>query len=337
MVGALRWAVLTLAATLASATAEADAARSERRTLAILEAIERDLHAGKRERARARVESALAESGDVRLAARYGELLLPFEAARGSASLRALEPAAAQLARALTRLDETTADRATLRRARLHGAFALAIAGHYDDALALVYAAGELQDAITVACLRAVATVAAQRAHLERAEQALAAARQYMLQDRAVMAELGAVQLARGKSREALTVLGERFAIEPASLGARRDLAYALLASGRASEALSLLEAERAECQQEPGCALEAARAALEAERPDRALAYAERRLALLAGDVDALFIIGDAHVREGSLDKARAAYAAVLRAQPESVRAKQALEQLASSNGAGR
>lgn len=333
---ALRLGLLLLG-TLSPGSTRAETAHAERRTLAVLEAIDRDLQAGRRERARSRVESALARSGDVRLAARYGELLLPFEAARGSASVRALEPAAVQLARAFTRLDETTADRATLRRARLHGAFALTIVGNYDDALALVYAAGELQDATTVACLRAIAAVAAQRGDLERAEQALAAARQYMLQDRAVMAELGAIQLARGKSREALTVLGERFAIEPSSLSARRDLAYALLASGRAADALSLLEAERDDCQRDPGCALEAARAALEADRPDRARAFAERRLALIAGDVDALFIVGDAYVREGSLEKARAAYAAVLRTQPESARAKQAIEQLASSNGSGR
>jgi tetratricopeptide (TPR) repeat protein len=185
--------------------------------------------------------------------------------------------------------------------------------------------------------LRQIAALAVTRDRLDLAEQALALARQYYLQDVTLSAELGHVLLARGRGEAALRLFAERYAIEPGQLEARRDLAYALASEGRAGEALALLSADRAACERALGCALEAARIALEAGRPEDALAYAARRLESDAGDLDALFVTADAHTRTGQFDDARKSYERVLAVRPDSVRARQALEQLPVSNAVSR
>jgi tetratricopeptide (TPR) repeat protein len=328
----MAFGLLLLALLLAASPAQADGPRQLRRVDSLLAASERELAQGRRERAVRKLAQALARDADARLLLRYGELALPFGAAVGAHALVALEPPAALLVEAFTRVDPVAAEPETLRRSRLYAAFAMMLVGQADDAIALVLVAGRLQDGATVHCLRAIAAVAAQRDELALAERALSFARQYMLQDVAVMGDLGRVLLARGRPDEAAALLGERFAIEPLSLTARRDLAYALLAGGRAADALALLAAAQDTCLRSAGCALEAARAALEADRPETALVYARARLRERGDDLDALFLVADAHVRSGELEAARAAYAQVLRAHPESARAKQAIEQLSGS-----
>jgi len=335
--GSLSWllvALLLLLGKLASVRAEPpragpSSALAARRDRAALLASARAEAAGRPELALRRLQQALGSRPSSAVLLRYAELALPLA---GSASARELGERAAHadtLRRALARLERTDSTPEELRRLLLHGALAEALAARYEEALQRVREAGRLQDAATVACLRAIATIAAQRELLALAERALEMARQYMPQELAVMGELGLVQLARGRVREALRVLGERFGIEPQRLAARRDFAYALLSAGRAEEALTLLSALAAECSASLGCALEAARAALAGGRPEVALTFARARLQHGA-DLDALFVVADAHLHRGELGEARAAYQEVLRLQPASVRAQQALEQLA-------
>jgi tetratricopeptide (TPR) repeat protein len=275
---------------------------------------------------------------DARVLARYAALAVPLapEPARGPAQRVAR---ARELLQRIARRDALPGDPRALpepeieRAITLHTALAEALLEHDESSFALVYAAGRQQDAGTVLCLRQIAALAVARDRLELAEQALALARQYFLQDLAVSAELGHVLLARGRGEAALRVFGERYAIEPGQLEARRDLAYALASEGRPGEALALLAADRSACERELGCALEAARIALEAGRPEEAVRYAAKRLAVDAGDLDALFVTADAQTRAGQLDEARRTYERALAVRPDSVRARTALAQLPASN----
>ena len=333
-------ALVALLCCLSALTARADAAGGQRaraRGDVALRAADRALARGKPALALRALERALASSSEARIALAYGKLALPFDGVYGASALPPLTRRAEVLSAAIDRVDAVESEPETLRLVRLYAAFARVLAGRDEEGIALVFAAGRLQDPTTVLALRAIAAVHVHREQLSLAERALGLARQYVLQDLVVMAELGRVRLARGDSAGAVVVLGERFGIEPLSLAARRDYAYALVAAGRASEALSLLDAVAGTCSALPGCALEAARTALEADRPERALAFARSCLRARPDDLDALFLLADAHMRSGELAAARTAYADVLRSHPESVRAKQALEELARSNEAGR
>jgi tetratricopeptide (TPR) repeat protein len=337
--------LLSVAAFVVSATARAQlTTRSAQRSVAserALVAAERELALGQIARATRRLESALGrDPRDLRLLARYASLAVPL-ASEPSATPQRLKGARGLMER-IARREELPSDPAVQydpeleRLVVLHAALAEALLVHDDESFALVRAAGRLQDPGTVLCLRQIAALAVTRDRLDLAEQALALARQYYLQDLTLGAELGHVLLARGRGEAALRLFAERYAIEPAQLEARRDLAYALVSEGRAGEALALLSADRDACERSLGCTLEAARIALEAGRLEEALRYAEKRLERDGADLDALFITADAHTRAGRLDDARRSYERVLALRPDSVRAQQALEQLPASNPVG-
>ncbi|MDB4976298.1 MAG: domain protein putative component of TonB system [Myxococcaceae bacterium] len=268
--------------------------------------------------------------GELALLAPYAELLLPLRADG------AVEPAPEQASELLRQIERAhavsgaqlvTQDPEAERQVGLRAALAEAVLGRFEQAFARLVEVGQLQDPITLRCLRRIAVVALQREQLLVAEQALGLARQYMPQDRQLPTELGRVLLARGKTEVALEVLAERVAIEPSALTARADLAYGLAAQGRAGEGLALLAGVRAECERERSCALAAARIALEAARPQEALTFAAPLAS--ARDLDALFVTADAQLRAGDPAAARAAYEQILLLRPESVRARQGLEQL--------
>lgn len=330
--------VLSFAALLVSVTAQAQSARGSASERA-LTAAEHDLARGQAARAERRLKSALVrDPREPRLLARYAALLVPLDVERTTPMPRRVESARELMTR-IARRETLPSDPSVLtdpereRVLALHAALAEALLMHDDESFALVRAGGRLQDPLTVVCLRQIAALAVTRDRLDLAERALALARQYYLQDLTLGAELGHVLLARGRGEAALRLFAERYAIEPQSVEARRDLAYALATEGRAGEALALLSADRAACERAPGCAVEAARIALEAGRPDDALAYAARRLEGDTSDLDALFITADAHTRAGRLGEARQSYERVLVVRPDSVRAQQALEQLPASN----
>ncbi len=327
-------AVLALAGLARALPASADArtqrgarARSAERELG---AAERELARGNARAAERRLSRALGRNADdPRLLLRYAELALPLDG-QLAADTGALSAAATSYLGALERARDGTALRdEDARRLLLHAAWAAALLARYDDSLALALEAGQLQDRPTLTCLRQIAALAVRRDLLAVAERALTLAKQYVPQEPGLALELGRVLLARGQPERAVLVLSERFALEPQGLALRRDLAYALASAGRARQGHALLSAERARCEADPPCALEAARIALEAGELDDALAYAARRLAASPSDLDALFVTADALLRAGQLQRAREAYERVLRVHPESARAKQALAEL--------
>jgi tetratricopeptide (TPR) repeat protein len=322
--------LLALLALVSSAHADARAQRVE----SVLARAERDLARGAAAAAVLRLSRALArDAEDPRLVLRFAELALPLT---GELSTRELEPLV-QRAEHLLRAEERTRadtksaplDAERARTLALHLAWANALRERDDDSLAQVYAAGRLQDRATLDCLRQIAALAVLRDRLALAERALSLARQYVPQAPALASELGHVLLARGESEAAVTLLAEHFAIDPRDLGARRDFAYALAAAGRASEGYGLLASERAACNADPRCAIEAARIALEAGRTNDALAHAGARLAANASDLEALFVSADAHTRAGHFADARGVYQRILAIRPDNARARQALEQL--------
>jgi len=318
---------------LARRTLPAPRPTASERTLA---AAELALASGQPARAERRLLTALLrDPRDARVLARYATLVVPLAAEPARPLVQRVQGARALLAR-IARRDALPGDPSVYpepeieRAIALHAALAEALLEHDESSFALVRAAGRQQDLATVACLRQIAALAVARDRLELAEQALALARQYYLQDLALSSELGHVLLARGRGEAALRVFGERYAIDPSQLEARRDLAYALASEGRAGEALALLSSDRDACERDLGCALEASRVALEAGRPEDALRYAAKRLAADAGDLDALFVTADAHTRAGQLAEARRSYERALEVRPDSARARAALAELA-------
>jgi len=309
--------------------------RRQRAVERVLTEVERDLQRARPADALRRLRAALqGDPRELRWLARYAELAVPFDDA-AHLDRRGSPAGAADLLARVARRDalpwdpEVATDVERERALALHAALAEALLERYSESFARVVDAARLQDPQTVLCLRQIAALLVTREQLELAQHALELARQYLPQDQVLLAELAHVLLARGAGEQAITLFAERYAIAPDQLEARRDLAYALTTRGRAGEALALLSAVRATCEANLGCSLEAARIALEAGRPPDALAYAQKRLLAQPNDLDALFVSADAHTRTGNVAAARAAYEQVLRVRPESVRAKQALEQL--------
>jgi predicted Zn-dependent protease len=161
------------------------------------------------------------------------------------------------------------------------------------------------------------------RAHaLLAAERWLSLAHELAPQDSALGRDYAALLLAMGRASEATRVLAPLQRRTPADLGLRQDYAGALTAAGLADEAQGLLEAARPACSRLPECTAQAARIALEAGKPERALGWLEGVDACVA----LLMVRGDALVRLGRSEDARAAYRKVLLLEPTHGRAKQAL-----------
>ena len=314
-----------------------NARRAQQVQAAVLSAA-RELAAGKSAAAERRLRNAVARfPGEAILLARYAALLLPLapsaQPQTPSAAVRAAIELLAQVERARTvpGTQIATRDAESERLIGLHVAYAEALLGQLEQALSQVIEVGQLQDASTVLVLRQIAAAAVRSDQLSVAEQALALARQYVPQDLPLSSDLGHVLLAEGRDELALAVLAERFAVTPDVLSVRGDLAYALSTLGRSGEGLSLLNDERTACMRERACALLAGRIALESGRPDQALAFVAPWTA--TSDLEALFLAADAQERAGQRATARATYEQLLRLRPDSVRAKQALEQLSGSN----
>jgi len=289
--------------------------------------------AGKRSKAEQQLRAALQRHpGEALLLLRWSELVMPL-APSIDAPVFAPERGATELLQKIERAHQIPGDRLAAqnpeseRRITLHAALAEGTLGRFEQAFAKVVEVGRLQDKETVLCLRQLAVAALRRDKLMVAEQALGLARQYVPQDPELAGELGRVLLARGKTGVAVTVFSDRFAVQPTLLSARADLAFALAADGRPAEGVAHLNAARDACIADHACALLGGRIALEAERPVEALEYTQKLAS--ERDLDALYVQADAKFRSGDLTGARQAYQQILAIRPESVRAKQGLEQL--------
>ncbi|MDB4990098.1 MAG: hypothetical protein JWN04_5276 [Myxococcaceae bacterium] len=328
---------IVVAILLCTLSARADSGRARAQQVArALESAARARDQGKSRTALQKLRASLSRfAGEPALLGAYAALLLPLTDERPSPD--SPQRAATELLRQIERArsvpgnELATRDPERERVIRLHAALAEGVLGHFERAFEELIEAGRLQDVSTLLCLRQLAVLAVRGEQLLVAEQALGMARQYMPQDPLLPGELGRVMLARGKVGAAVGLLSERLVNAGTDLGARADLAYAIAAQGRAGEALALLNRTREECQRARACALLAARIALEAERPQDAVTFASPWA--VEHDLDALFLLADAELRRGDPAAARVAYEQVLVLRPESVRAKQGLEQLPRSN----
>jgi tetratricopeptide (TPR) repeat protein len=158
----------------------------------------------------------------------------------------------------------------------------------------------------------------------------LTLARGFAPSDPELASELGLVALSEGDTDTALSALAERFAADPSSLLARRDLAYALSAAGRPAEGFALLGIAASACGAAPTCLLERARWAFEAGLLGEALSLARVLLEREPEHLDGLFLSADALLAQGELEQARLIYQSILRISPGNLRAKNALSALA-------
>jgi tetratricopeptide (TPR) repeat protein len=275
----------------------------------------------------ARARSAAPLPSDA-LITRYGELALPCALPAAQAEEQAQQTSAELLAAALARRPET-ADPLPSQLA-LSAAWGAALRDQFSESEALFARYARADQPRTVSCLRAVAALALRRGRPEVARSVLSLARGFAPSDPQLTSELGMVALAEGDSESALTALAERFAQDPGSLLARRDLAYALSAAGRPAEGFALLGVVAGACGAAPSCLLERARWAFEAGMISEALAAARLLLEREPQHLDGLFLAADALLAQGELDQARLVYQSILRIAPDNLRAKNALSGLA-------
>lgn len=305
------------------------AAAQSKAESAALQKAERLVARGKTERAARELARSLRQSPSDALLLRYAELALPFALAEGEAEEKARHEAAELFAATLMRRAE---HEETLPPAlALSAAWAEALRGEFESSQGLI-ARYARADPRTLQCLRAVAALAVRQKQLVVARAVLNLARSFAPSDPELASELGMLALAEGDTQSALTAMAERFAQDPSSLLARRDLAYALSASGRPGEGYALLGVAIGACGRDASCQLERARWAFEAGMLGEALAAARVLLEREPEHLDGLFLAADALVAQGELEQARLIYYSILRIAPGNLRAKNALSGL--SNG---
>jgi tetratricopeptide (TPR) repeat protein len=277
---------------------------------------------------------ALRPQSSDALLVRYAELALPFVLPEGEAQEKARRDAAELFVSALTRRAQYED---TLPPAlALAAAWAEALRGNYADSQALVARYARADDPHTLPCLRALAALALRTQHTDVARSVLTLARGFAPADAELASELGLVALADGDTETALTALAERFARDPSSLLARRDLSYGLSAAGRPAEAFALLGVVGALCGKDASCLLERARWAFEAGLISQALAAARVLLEREPQHLDGLFLAADALLAQGELEQARLMYESILQIAPGNLRAKNALSGLEDSVNRG-
>lgn len=269
-----------------------------------------------------------ADEGDGRAALALGRSL-PTEPSDAAAPPWPERAAAA--AEALQRYLDAADPREHAEARRLH-AWATALAGDRVGAIERAAGAAGLQDRAAADTLRRLATLAVRHGELAPARRALEAANRAYPQDNAVLADLGAVELALGEPGSAAERFARILGRQPTNLSVRRDLAGALVASGRADAAVELLARAVERHEDRPELRLELAYAALEAGEPRRAERAARGAIARLPEDDGrghaALGAALAAQRRSG--DAARALREA-LRRDPDDLRARRGLEALES------
>jgi tetratricopeptide (TPR) repeat protein len=302
----------------------------ERADAALLRKTEQLLAQGKHERALRGLARSLRGAPSDALLVRYAELALPFVPPADEAHGQLLREAAELFLSALGRhYQEDTLPPALA----LSTAWALALRGDYEASQALIARFARADDARSVPCLRAIAALALRSAQPTVARSVLTLARSFAPADPELASELGLVALAEGDTETALNALAQRFANDPSSLLARRDLAYALSAAGRPAEGYALLGMIAGGlCGGEPTCLLERARWAFEAGMISAALAGARLLLEREPEHLDGLFLAADALLAQGELEQARLIYQSILRISPGNLRAKNALSGLEDS-----
>jgi tetratricopeptide (TPR) repeat protein len=316
----LLWAFVPSANARPQATAE-DSAQVE---AAVLRKAERLVQQGKSERAVRELSRTLRKTHSDVLLARYAELALPYALPAGEAQEKARLAAASLF---LTALAQRPADAPPLPATlALAAAWAEALRGDFAASQALIARYARADDAHTLPCLRAISARALRAEQPAVAREVLTLARSFAPTDPDLESELGLVALAEGDTETALTALAERFARDPGSLLARRDLAYALSAAGRPAEGFALLGIAAASCGRDPTCLLERGRWAFEAGMLMEALAAAHVLLEREPEHLDGLFLAADTLLEQGELDQARLLYQSILRIAPNNLRAKSAL-----------
>jgi tetratricopeptide (TPR) repeat protein len=315
----------------AEASAEAEARRSAReqnKDAATLRKVEQWLRQGKQIRARESLARSLRSHPSPLLLTRYAELSLPFVVAADEASAKAQREAARVFLDALARQPETS--EALPPELAYAAAWAEALAGDFVASQALIVRYARADDARTLPCLRAVAALALHREQPQVARAVLTLARGFSPSDPELLSEIGLVAMSDGDPQAALSALAERFALDPSSLLARRDLSFALSSVGRPAEAFLLLGVVAGPCGNDPGCLLERARWAFEAGMLAEALAASRLLLEREPEHLDGLFLYADALLAQGELAQARLIYQSILRIAPGNLRAQNALSGLA-------
>jgi len=314
-----------LLATGAHGQATRKGARSAAAERAVLAWADAEVAAGRADHAARGVLRAARRTPTAALLTQYARVALPCTLPKERERPR-LQRAASNL---LTTIDAASKQEPPLQLTSELGVFAgwaLTLVGEPARSREVTGSFGARDDATTLACLRSSAAWLLAKGDTGEAQAVLTLARGFAPTDAGLASELGLSLLASGDARRALVPLAERFAIEPASLSARRDFAYGLLAAGRATEGYQLLAVAADTCRALDGCLLELARAALEARRPREAEAHARALLKRHVGSLPALFLIAEAQGQQADADGARATYLRVLELAPSNLRAKAAL-----------
>jgi tetratricopeptide (TPR) repeat protein len=264
---------------------------------------------------------------------RLAELRLPQQPspslARPSA---ALQNEAAQVRTMLDRcLQGLEPDRAgarrKLRRAR---AWTFAVEGDHREGIETVGRAMGKLDRQSARTLTRIAAVAVRRHDLQAAGHALQLARRADPRQSELLADQGAIKLARGRADEAVALFRRALERKPDHRALRRDLAGALLARGDADSAVSIFATLAKQCPQSPRCHLDVARAALQAGAGERAEAAARRAIRhASASDPEPHVLLGLALASQERREEAAEAFRGALARDPDHARAKRSLESL--------
>lgn len=322
-------ALITLATPAAAQPRESRAAAGEK---AVLKWADAEQAGGRADHAARGLLRAAKRAPSSALLTRYAQIALPCEPAVDERAQAKQRRAADNLLRTIDTASTQEPFLTLTGELGVYASWALAITGDFARSREVANSYGSRDDALTVRCLRNGAALALVRANPGEAQALLSLARGFAPTDAALATELGLLLLHEGDAKRALVVLADRFAIEPASLAARRDFAYALLAAGRALEGYQLLAVEGEVCSTSDDCLLELARAALEARKPREAEQHARTLLARREGSVPALFLIAEAQGQRSDSAGARATYSRVLELSPGNLRAKAALAGLSES-----
>ncbi len=265
---------------------------------------------------------------DARAPLRLAELLLPAELPeRADAALLAT---AAEVGTALEAAASAPGvELATLRRLQRYAAWARAVSGDRAGAVDLLATRCGRLDEDAAQLLRKLAAESARAAQLADAVTALTHATRCAATLIATLAELGAVQLARGRTTQAIDTFREVVRRLPGDEDALRDLAGALLADGQSRDALALYGAVTSRCPTQSRCQLDLARAALEAREPARSVSAAREALRLDTRDPAPALVLAAAELALNRRVEAAEAYREALRRHPGDLRATEGLRAL--------
>ncbi len=300
-------------------------------------ALERALTRAERDLARGRLSMGIAGLWraarraplDARAPLRLAALLLP--GTLGQEPDDGIREAAAAVRAALeTAADAPGIEPSMQQQLRLRAAFAQAVAGDPAGAVTSIATRCGRLDAASGDALRVLAAAAVQHDRLADAEGVLDHALRCAGPRDALLADRGAVRLARGRTVEAVDDFREVVRRRPGDVDALRDLAGALLAGGRTSEALTLHGGLAARAPDDARAHLDLARAALEARDLPRAIEAARTALRLDVRDAEPALLLAAAHLAAGARGAAIEAFREALRRRPDEPRAVEGLRALA-------